>query len=135
MFPATIGQFVGRGSWLGHFANMISPGTFYMVDLYDVDYLLHLLLDSDAISSRADRFRYEKKWGFYSGNPTGQTDSRLSRGHHGSHYICRSVVFSMIAVLPTLVGKLLASIRRLPIFLEAPPSDFGGRRARYLKAD
>jgi preprotein translocase subunit SecY len=34
MFPATIGQFAGAGSWLGQAANLISPGTWAYTTFY-----------------------------------------------------------------------------------------------------
>ena len=68
MFPATIGQFVGRGSWVGQIRKYDFPWNLGLHGiLCHVNYFFYLFLDGDPISSGADRVRYEEKRAFIPG--------------------------------------------------------------------
>ncbi len=108
MFPATIGQFIGRGTWMGQFSNYLSPGSWVYTLLYV------LLIIGFTYFWTATQFKPEqiasdmKKNGAFipgirQGRPTQdfleQTMSRIT--------LFGALFLAMIAILPTLVGRLL----------------------------
>lgn len=109
MFPATIGQFVGRGSWVGQFANMISPGTW----VYMVFYVLLIIFFTyfwTATQFHPEQIASDMKKngafipGIRQGRPTQDyLESTMSRiTFAGASFL------ALIAILPTIVGKVLS---------------------------
>ncbi len=108
MFPATIGSFAGTGSWLGRFANAISPGT----TLYMIVYVILILFFTyfwTATQFHPEQIASDMKKngafipGIRQGKPTQdfleQTMNRIT--------FAGAIFLAAIAVLPTIVGKLL----------------------------
>jgi len=108
MFPATLGQFVGRGSWLGQMANWISPGNWP----YMVVYVLLILFFTyfwTATQFHPEQIASDMKKngafipGIRQGKPTQDyleaTMSRIT--------FAGAAFLAAIAILPTIVGKML----------------------------
>jgi preprotein translocase subunit SecY len=108
MFPATIGQFVGQGSWIGHVANWISPGGWG----YTIFYVLLILFFTyfwTATQFHPEQIASDMKKngafipGIRQGKPTQDyleyTMNRIT--------LAGAVFLAVIAIFPTLVGKML----------------------------
>lgn len=108
MFPATLGQFVGRGSWIGQFANAISPGS----SLYTIFYVLLIIFFTyfwTATQFHPEQIASDMKKngafipGIRQGKPTQEfLESTMNRITFAGAFL-----LAFIAVLPTLVGKML----------------------------
>lgn len=108
MFPATIGQFIGKGSWIGSIANAISPGSW----VYMVIYVLLILFFTyfwTATQFHPEQIASDMKKngafvpGIRQGKPTQDylelTMNRIT--------LIGAIFLALIAILPTLVGKIL----------------------------
>lgn len=108
MFPATIGQFLGRGTWFGQLSNYFLPGTtFYMV-LY-VLLILFFTYFWTATQFKPEQIASDMKKngafipGIRQGKPTQDfLESTMSR-----ITLAGAVFLAIIAILPTLVGRLM----------------------------
>jgi preprotein translocase subunit SecY len=108
MFPATIGQFVGRGSWIGQMANLISPGTF----LYMLIYVL--LIIAFTYFWTATQFHPEqiasdmkKNGAFIPGVRQGKATQDYLQSTMSKITFAGASFLAAIAILPTVIGKLL----------------------------
>ncbi len=108
MFPATLGQFVGKGSWLGQVAVWLSPGSW----VYTVVYVLLILFFTyfwTATQFHPEQIASDMKKngafipGIRQGKPTQdfleETMNRIT--------LAGAVFLAFIAILPTLVGKFI----------------------------
>ena len=109
MFPATIGQFIGRGSWIGQFANMISPGTWVYLAFY-VGLIIFFTYFWTATQFHPEKIASDMKKngafipGIRQGGPTQEyLESTMNRITFAG-----AIFLSLIAILPTLVGKMLS---------------------------
>ena len=108
MFPATIGQFAGRNSWLGHMANMISPGTFLHMTIYV------LLIIAFTYFWTATQFHPEqiasdmkKNGAFVPGIRQGKPTQDYLQSTMARITFIGAAFLALIAILPTLIGKML----------------------------
>src|SRR4029077_21228767 len=108
MFPATLGQFIGRGTWIGRFANLLSPGNW----VYLVIYVLLILFFTyfwTATQFHPEQIASDMKKngafipGIRQGKPTQdyleQTMNRIT--------FVGAIFLALIAVLPNIVGNFL----------------------------
>ncbi len=108
MFPATIGQFLGKSTWLGQLANYISPGTW----LYTVIYVILILFFTyfwTATQFKPEQIASDMKKngafipGIRQGRPTQDfLESTMSR-----ITLAGALFLAIIAILPMMVGRLL----------------------------
>lgn len=108
MFPATIGQFIGRSTWMGQFSNYLSPGSWVYTLLY-VFLIIGFTYFWTATQFKPEQIASDMKKngafipGIRQGRPTQdfleQTMSRIT--------LFGALFLAMIAILPTLVGKFL----------------------------
>jgi preprotein translocase subunit SecY len=109
MFPATIGQFIGQGNWIGRVTNLISPGTW----AYTIFYVLLILFFTyfwTATQFHPEQIASDMKKngafipGIRQGRPTQDyleaTMSRIT--------LMGAIFLAAIAILPTIVGKFLS---------------------------
>lgn len=108
MFPATIGQFVGLGNWMGQVANWLSPGS----SLYLVAYMLLIVFFTyfwTATQFRPDQIASDMK-------KNGAFIPGVRQGKHTQEYLeetmsritlIGAVLLALLAVLPQLVGRLM----------------------------
>ena len=117
MFPATILQFIGRGSWFSNAVNLLAPGSF----LYTVLYVLLILFFTyfwTATQFHPEQIASDMKKngafipGVRQGKPTHEyleaTMSRIT--------FAGAVFLALIAILPTIIGKLLSVDQSITYF-------------------
>lgn len=108
MFPATIGQFVGQGSWLGNFAKWLSPGTSIYMVLY-VFLIIFFTYFWTATQFHPEQIASDMK-------KNGAFIPGIRQGKHTQDYLestmnritfAGAIFLAIIAALPTFVGKVL----------------------------
>ena len=117
MFPATIGQFMNKNSWLGQLSTYLLPGTWVYLTLY-VFLILFFTYFWTATQFRPEQIASDMKKngafipGIRQGKPTQdfleQTMNRVT--------LAGAVFLALIAVLPTLVGRLMGVDARISQF-------------------
>lgn len=108
MFPATIGQFVGRGSWIGQVANWISPGNVGYTILY-VILILFFTYFWTATQFHPEQITSDmkKNGAFIPGVRQGKPTQDYLESTMNKVTLVGAVFLALIAVLPSLVGRLL----------------------------
>ncbi len=108
MFPATIGQFLGKGTWLGQMANYISPGSWVYMTIY-VMLILFFSYFWTATQFKPEQIASDMKKngafipGVRQGKPTQDfLESTMSR-----ITLAGAIFLAIIAILPTIVGRLM----------------------------
>lgn len=117
MFPATIGQFLGRNSWFGQLTSYITPGTWVYLLLY-VLLILFFTYFWTATQFKPEQIASDMKRngafipGIRQGKPTQdfleETMSRIT--------LSGAVFLAVIAILPTLVGRVMGVDARISQF-------------------
>ena len=108
MFPATIGQFMGLGNWIGTVADWISPGsTFYLVM-----YMLLIIFFTyfwTATQFRPDQIASDMK-------KNGAFIPGVRQGKHTQEYLEKTMsritligalLLALLAVLPQIIGRVM----------------------------
>lgn len=108
MFPATIGQFLGKNTWLGQFSAYLLPGTWVHTFTYVV-LILFFTYFWTATQFKPEQIASDMKKngafipGIRQGRPTQDyLESTMSR-----ITLAGAVFLAVIAILPTLVGRLM----------------------------
>lgn len=108
MFPATIGQFLGKGTWFGQLSSYLSPGTWVYMFFY-VALILFFTYFWTATQFKPEQIASDMKKngafipGIRQGKPTQDyLESTMSR-----ITLAGAVFLAVIAVLPTLVGRFV----------------------------
>lgn len=108
MFPATIGQFLGKGTWFGQLTSYLTPGTWAYMCFY-VLLILFFTYFWTATQFKPEQIASDMKKngafipGVRQGKPTQDfLESTMSR-----ITLAGAVFLSIIAILPTLVGRLM----------------------------
>jgi preprotein translocase subunit SecY len=109
MFPATIGQFLGQGSWLGRFANMISPGTWVYM-LLNVMLIIFFTYFWTATQFHPEQIASDmkKNGAFVPGIRQGRPTQDFLEATMNRITFAGALFLASIAVLPTIVGKILS---------------------------
>jgi preprotein translocase subunit SecY len=108
MFPATLGQFIGKGNWFGDIAQMITPGkTLYMV-LF-VALIIFFTYFWTATQFRPDQIASDMKKGgaFIPGVRQGKPTQEYLEQSMGRITLIGAVILALIAILPNLIGSFL----------------------------
>lgn len=108
MFPATLGQFIGSGSWIGSLANAISPGSW----VYTAFYVLLILFFTyfwTATQFHPEQIASDmkKNGAFIPGIRQGKPTQDYLESTMNRVTLIGAVFLAIIAILPTLVGKIL----------------------------
>jgi preprotein translocase subunit SecY len=108
MFPATIGQFLGRNTWMGQLSSYLSPGSWTYMFLY-VALILFFTYFWTATQFKPEQIASDMKKngafvpGIRQGKPTQEfLESTMSR-----ITLAGALFLAAIAILPYLVGKLM----------------------------
>lgn len=108
MFPATIGQFIGKGTWMGQMANYLSPGSWVYMTIY-VMLILFFSYFWTATQFKPEQIASDMKKngafipGVRQGKPTQDfLESTMSR-----ITLAGAIFLAIIAILPTIVGRLM----------------------------
>lgn len=108
MFPATLGQFIGAGTWMAGFADMISPGS----TLYLCFYVLLILFFTyfwTATQFHPDQIASDMKH-------NGAFIPGVRQGKHTQEYLEQTMnritligacSLGLIAILPSIVGRIM----------------------------
>ena len=108
MFPATLAQFVGRGNWVGQFANMLTPGNW----VYTFFYVLLIVFFTyfwTATQFHPEQIASDmkKNGAFIPGIRQGKPTQDYLEGTMNRITFAGAIFLSLIAILPMLVGKVL----------------------------
>lgn len=109
MFPATIGQFLGKETWFGQVANLFSPGSWVYMTFYV------LLIIGFTYFWTATQFHPEqiasdmkKNGAFIPGVRQGRPTQDYLEMTMNRITFAGAMFLASIAILPTIVGKLLS---------------------------
>ncbi len=108
MFPATLGQFIGQGNWIGIVADAISPGSFLYLTFY-VLLIIFFTYFWTATQFHPDQIASEmkKNGAFIPGVRQGKhTQEHLENTMHRITLI-GAVSLAALAIFPSLVVKVL----------------------------
>jgi preprotein translocase subunit SecY len=108
MFPATIGQFVGGGSWMTSIANALSPGSW----VYAIIFVLLILFFTyfwTATQFHPEQIASDMKRGgaFIPGIRQGKPTQEYLESTMNRVTLIGAIFLALIAILPTLIGKIL----------------------------
>jgi preprotein translocase subunit SecY len=108
MFPATLGQFIGRGTWIGQLANMISPGNWVYTLLY-VLLILFFTYFWTATQFHPEQIASDmkKNGAFIPGIRQGKPTQDYLESTMNRITLAGAIFLALIAILPTLIGQLL----------------------------
>jgi preprotein translocase subunit SecY len=108
MFPATLGQFVGAGTWIGDVANSLSPGNWVYTLLYVV-LILFFTYFWTATQFHPEQIASDmkKNGAFIPGIRQGKPTQDFLESTMNRITLAGALFLALIAVLPTLVGKVL----------------------------
>lgn len=117
MFPATIGTFVGRGNWLGDFAAALSPGNFVHMCLF-VALIIFFTYFWTATQFRPDQIASDmkKNGAFIPGIRQGRPTQDYLESTMNRITLLGAVFLAVIAILPTIVGRLLGVSQTISYF-------------------
>lgn len=108
MFPATVGQFMGRNTWMGQISNYLSPGSWVYMGIY-VMLILFFTYFWTATQFKPEQIASDMKKngafvpGIRQGKPTQDfLESTMSR-----ITLAGAIFLATIAILPSLVGRLM----------------------------
>lgn len=108
MFPATIGQFIGRGGWLSSFATALAPGSwvytavFVLLILFFTYFWTATQFHPEQIASDM-----KKNGAFVPGIRQGKPTQEYLESTMNRVTFIGAVFLALIAILPTLLGKIL----------------------------
>ncbi len=117
MFPATLGQFLGKESWIGVMANSLSPGSwvyttfFVLLILFFTYFWTATQFHPEQIASDM-----KKNGAFIPGIRQGKPTQNFLEATMNRVTLLGAIFLALIAILPTLVGKILHVDPRISYF-------------------
>lgn len=108
MFPASIGQFVGAGNWIGIVANWLSPGSTAHVVMY-VILIVGFTYFWTATQFRPDQIASDmkKNGAFIPGIRQGKPTQDYLEATMNRITLFGAVSLALIAILPNVVGRIM----------------------------
>ena len=108
MFPATIGQFLGSGSWIGQMASLIAPGNWTYTVFY-VALIIFFTYFWTATQFHPDQIASDmkKNGAFIPGVRQGKPTQDYLEATMNRITLAGALFLALIAILPTLIGKFL----------------------------
>jgi preprotein translocase subunit SecY len=108
MFPATIGQFLGRNTWMGQISNYISPGSWVYMTIY-VTLILFFTYFWTATQFKPDQIASDmkKNGAFVPGIRQGKPTQEYLESTMSKITLAGAVFLAVIAILPSLVGRFM----------------------------
>ncbi|MBS0656168.1 MAG: preprotein translocase subunit SecY [Verrucomicrobia bacterium] len=108
MFPATIGQFVGTGNWIGTVADWFSPGStpYYFAFMLLIIFFTYFWT---ATQFRPDQIASDmkKNGAFIPGVRQGKHTQEYLEATMGRITLIGAVLLAFLAVLPQIIGRLM----------------------------
>lgn len=108
MFPATIGQFMGKNTWFGQVSSYLTPGAWtYM--LFYVILIMAFTYFWTATQFKPDQIASDMKrnGAFIPGVRQGRPTQEFLESTMSKITLAGAVFLAIIAILPTLVGRLM----------------------------
>jgi len=117
VFPATIGGFIGAGSWVGTFANLLSPGSWLYMTLFIV-LILFFTYFWTATQFHPEQIASDmkKNGAFIPGIRQGRPTQEYLESVMNRVTFIGAIFLALIAILPTLVGKVLGVDQTISYF-------------------
>lgn len=117
MFPATIGQLIGQGNWLGRLAAMLSPGSWVYTAVYAIMILL-LTYFWTATQFNPEQIASDMKrnGAFIPGIRQGKSTQEYLEAAMNRLTLVGGIFLAIIAVLPTLISRLMNIDPRISYF-------------------
>jgi preprotein translocase subunit SecY len=108
MFPATIGQFLGRGTWMGQMSSYLSPGSWVYTFIY-VLLILFFTYFWTATQFKPEQIASDmkKNGAFIPGVRQGKPTQEFLESTMSKITLAGAVFLAIIAILPTMVGRLM----------------------------
>jgi preprotein translocase subunit SecY len=108
MFPATIGQFLGRNTWMGQISNYLSPGSWVYMTIY-VMLILFFTYFWTATQFKPDQIASDmkKNGAFVPGIRQGKPTQEYLESTMSKITLAGAVFLAVIAILPSLVGRFM----------------------------
>ncbi len=108
MFPATIGQFLGRNTWMGQMSSYLSPGSWVYTFLY-VLLILGFTYFWTATQFKPEQIASDmkKNGAFIPGVRQGKPTQEFLESTMGKITLAGAIFLAIIAILPTMVGRLM----------------------------
>jgi preprotein translocase subunit SecY len=108
MFPATVGQLAGQGSWISNIAKLLSPGTSF----YSIFYVLLIIFFTyfwTATQFHPEQIASDmkKNGAFIPGVRQGKPTQDYLEGTMNRITFAGAISLAIVAVLPSVIGKLL----------------------------
>lgn len=108
MFPATLGQFVGMGNWMGQVASWFSPGS----TMYLISYVILIVFFTyfwTATQFRPDQIASDmkKNGAFIPGVRQGKHTQDYLESAMSNITLIGACLLALIAVLPSIIGALM----------------------------
>ncbi len=108
MFPATIGQFIGKGTWMGQLSSYLSPGTWvYMIFYVMLIMFFTYFWTATQFKSEQIASDMKKNGAFIPGVRQGKPTQDFLESTMSRITLAGAIFLSVIAILPTLVGKFM----------------------------
>jgi preprotein translocase subunit SecY len=117
MFPATIGQFIGRGSWISDAANSLSPGGTAYTILY-VILIIFFTYFWTATQFRPDQIASDmkKNGAFIPGVRQGKPTQDYLESTMNRITLIGALFLALIAILPSLIGYIMGVPQAISYF-------------------
>lgn len=117
MFPATIGQFIGTGTWVGQMANWLSPGSTMHLVMY-VFLIIFFTYFWTATQFRPDQIASDmkKNGAFIPGIRQGRPTQVYLESTMNRITLIGAVFLALIAILPNIVGRFLGVPQTISYF-------------------
>lgn len=108
MFPATIGQFIGRSTWMGQLSVYLSPGSWVYMFIY-VTLILFFTYFWTATQFKPEQIASDmkKNGAFIPGIRQGKPTQDFLTSTMGRITLAGAIFLAIIAILPSLVGRLM----------------------------
>lgn len=108
MFPATIGQLMGRNTWMGQLSVYLSPGSWVYMTIY-VSLILFFTYFWTATQFKPEQIASDmkKNGAFIPGIRQGKPTQDFLTSTMGRITLAGAIFLAIIAILPSLVGRLM----------------------------
>jgi preprotein translocase subunit SecY len=108
MFPATIGQFLGKSTWFGQLSNYFLPGSWTYMTIYVV-LILAFTYFWTATQFKPEQIASDmkKNGAFIPGIRQGKPTQEFLETTMNRITLAGAVFLALIAILPTLIGRLM----------------------------
>lgn len=117
MFPATIGQFMGKSSWIGQLTSYISPGTWiYMIFYVMLIFFFTYFWTATQFKPEQIASDMKKNGAFIPGIRQGKPTQEFLEQTMSRITLAGAFFLAIIAILPTLVGRLMGVDARISQF-------------------